>query len=193
MSLDCEECLETFQSGLEGLALQAEVDTRFPSFRCEKCKVSPYSPGPVADGENLIFLAIHPIHFDEKTNTLAPLAFEQLTRNDLSLLRHEYCCDDLPQTVEQLRSGGAADRSIELCVVLQASEIRQIKDANGRVLGVYDTALSDRMSHASLFVRKDYLADKAARQRARMIVHRTFKDRIRQLQEVSVTIPPCRG
>lgn len=186
MSVDCVSCAEVFQSGLTGIALQVCVDEKFPRFQCEKCQVSSYSPGPVVDEEKLVFLTIHPIHFDQETGTLSAIAFEQLTRNDLSMLRRNHFEYDLPTTLAGLQSLGKGDRSIDFCCVVRADEIRDRADESGRVLGVYDTALPDKKSHASIFVRKDYLGDKAARQRARLIAHKLFKDRMRRLADLGI-------
>lgn len=176
-----------FNSGLEGQALQVEVDTQYPDFKCEECSVSPHSPGPVITDELLIFLTIHPIHYDHETGLLSPIAFEQLTRNDLSVLRQSY------STLEQIEAvrnrllelgAGKIERSISWCSVAATRKIREHSDETGRTMGVYDRALEHLSAHASVFVRKDFLHNRSSRQEVRLIAHSIFSVGVTPLEHV---------
>jgi hypothetical protein len=185
--VSCDECVEAFASGLSGVALQIEVDTRFPQFQCEACSVSSESPGKVEAEENVVFLTIHPIHYDDKTGVLSPIAFEQLTRNDLSLLRRDHATiDQFDHVLNRLLNGGSGKiaRSINLCCCVSVDYIRAMNDGNGRVFGIYDTAISDLPAHASVFVRRDYLETSSARKEARRLALAVFGPKLMPLAEV---------
>jgi hypothetical protein len=189
--VSCADCCETFSSGLKGVALQIEVDTRFPGFECEDCSISEYSPGKVEQNEKVVFLTIHPIHFDDTTGVLSPVAFEQLTRNDLSLLRCSHAKrEEFVYVLSRLVSGGSGrvERSVERCCLVDVEAIRQAKDSNSRVFGVYDTAIKELPAHASVFVRKDYLNDKASRLDARRLALSIFEPQLTNLVDV---MPPA--
>ncbi len=186
--MSCAECRGVFASGLEGLPLQIQVDTRFPHFTCEECSVSQHSPGRVESDEQVVFLTIHPIHYDEKTGVLSPNAFQQLTRNDLSVLRRRHATSrELNEVRATLVSRGSknVERSVEWCCVVDVSIIRQTEDAKGRTLGVYDTALEPLPSHASIFVRKDFLECDTSRLEARRLALSIFERNLVSLATIA--------
>lgn len=185
--MSCADCCEVFSSGLKGVPLQIEIDTRFPSFECEDCSISEHSPGKVEQGEKVVFLTIHPIHFDHVTGVLSPVAFEQLTRNDLSLLRHSHAKRvEFDHVLTRLVSGGSGtvERSVEQCCLVEVAEIRSVEDQGNRVFGIYDTAIEDLPAHASVFVRKDFLGDKAGRLEARRLALSVFEPQLISLIKV---------
>jgi hypothetical protein len=189
--VSCDECVEVFSSGLDGIALQIEVDKRFPEFVCEECSISGFSPGKVESGESVVFLTIHPIHYDPKTGLLSPVAFEQLTRNDLSLLRQKHTTRgefDLVLSSLAGRGSGKIERSIDHCCLVKVDAIRGAKDEDGRVFGVYDTAIEELPAHASVFVRKDYLNDKAGKLEARRLALSIFEPHLALVDDVK---PPA--
>ena len=191
--MSCAECPEVFSSGLEGVALQIEVDTRFPNFECEGCSISGYSPGKVEPGENVIFLTIHPIHYDDKTGVLSPVAFEQLTKNDLSLLRQVHATrDQFDDVLSALVNRGSekVGRSVDQCCLLSVDAIRATEDTAGRVFGVYDTAIEKLPAHASVFVRKDYLSDKGTRLEARRLALTVFEPHLVPVATVRSSAEP---
>lgn len=181
-------CAEVFQSGLRGRELQAEIDARFPGFTCEQCSVSPFSPGPVAATEKVIFLTIHPIHYDQETGVLSPVAFEQLTKNDLSLLRTAIAtANEVDAVRSKLLGLGRVPRSIDWCCRVEVTAIRSCLDAKGRTLGVYDTALENSRAHASVFVRKDLLETPGDRLRARQMALAIFEPGLTPLGEIDLS------
>lgn len=182
----CDECLAAFQQ-YPSKGLQQHVDEHFPGFACEQCKVSDHSPGPVENHEQIVFMTVHPNHYDDQTGVLSPIAFEQLTRNDLSVLRHAHAKSEEYQSVRSmLKNGGsnATNRAVDKCCVVPVEEVRGATDVNGRILGVYDTALPDIPSHASLFVRRDYLANSSARLQARYVVLSIFRKHLADIEQV---------
>lgn len=184
--MNCAECRELFASDFSGIELQIEVDTRFPNFACEDCSVSEHSPAKIEPDESVAFLTIHPIHYDEKTGTLSPIAFQQLTKNDLSVLRLAYATSsEFDFVASTLATGGSGKipRSVERCCVVDVILIRAVKDESGRVFGVYDTAIEKQRAHASVFVRKDYL-DKSKRLEARRLALALFGSNIVPLEIV---------
>jgi hypothetical protein len=186
--VSCADCLALFSSGLEGTALQIEVDTRFPEFQCELCSVSEHSPGKIEESEKVVFLTIHPIHYDEITGTLSPIAFEQLTKNDLSVLRHTYAKqEEYERVLSSLTSRGKVERSVDRCCLVDVESIREVTDGKSRVFGIYDTAIEPLPAHASVFVRKDYLDQRSSRLEARRLALSIFEPQLTNLAEV---IPP---
>ena len=187
--MSCAECRQIFASGLEGVDLQIAIDSKFPNFACEECSISEYSPGTVHADEHIVFLTIHPIHYDEKTGVLLPIAFQQLTKNDLSVLRrHHATIAEFDIVRSQLTYGGSkkVERSVEWCCVVQVSTIRAAEDPNGRTLGLYDTALEPLPSHASVFVRKDFLDSAEKRLEARRLALSIFAPNLVRLDTVMI-------
>ena len=187
--MSCAECRQIFASGLEGVDLQIAIDSEFPNFACEKCSISEYSPGRVQANEQVVFLTIHPIYYDEKTGVLSPIAFLQLTKSDLSVLRRRHATiAEFDDVRSKLASGGSkkVERSVEWCCVVQVSTIRKADDANGRTLGVYDTALEPLPSHASVFVRKDFFESTEKRLEARRLALSIFEPNLVRLDTIMI-------
>ena len=179
-------CLKAFQiCGEKGREFQRFLDERWPGFSCECSSVSPYSSGTVANGEDVVRLVIHPIHYDN--GKLTATAFEDLTNYDLSVFRVQKSKrQEVEKTRNELVARGLSKnpptvRMIDLVCRAAVSDIRQKVDSNGRMLGVYDTALESCTGHASVFSRSDLLSDRRSRFQARQIAYQIFSARIDSL------------
>jgi hypothetical protein len=171
-------CLEVFcSSGFEGRPLQIHVDQCFPDFACESEKCSPHSPGPVQNDETVAFLLINPLHFDEQRKVVVPDAFQELTNRDLSVLRIRHARKrDATATREELIERGKERvppqlRLVDEVCIGNVSELRAAIAGYGRLIGVFDTALEEKPSHASLFTREAALEDRRLRKVVRNRVH----------------------
>lgn len=178
-------CLECFNSGLEGDSLQIAVDEKFPNFFCEGEQCSMHSPGPVSDDEKLIFLLTDPGSYDRATGVVSPDAFRELTRRDLSVLRLKYTNDgETEATRSKIIARGASRnppqprRITEVCVV-ETKNLRSAQINDQRIFAVYDTALPDSPSHASVFTTTGVLKEQGIkRKRVRMLCHEIFTSSI---------------
>ena len=156
----------------------------FPDFSCECEKCSPYSPGPVANDEEIAFLLIDPLHYDSERATVVPAAFQELTNRDLSILRIKSLDEpQLSRTISQLESRGGGDRlapvrKVEQACIAKVSDLRSSEDDLGRCFGIYDTALDDCASHASIFTRRDVLESRLQRKRMRAMIHQSMTKRV---------------
>ncbi len=177
-------CAELFcESGFQGRQLQILVDKASPGFGCEKEKCSPFSPGPVQDEEEVAFLLINPLHYDEVRGVVVPSAFQELTNRDLSVLRLAHTTrDEAQKTRDELVARGADRippqlRTVSEVCIAKVSELRAPLPAHGRLLGVFDTALEDKKSHASIFTTEAALNDKRLRKTLRERVHKVMTAR----------------
>jgi hypothetical protein len=171
-------CLECFcESGFSGRELQKLVDELFPAFACEMRVCSPYSPGPVEDDEQVAFILIDPLHYDSVRDVVVPEAFQELTNRDLSLLRVAYATSEQVnrQRDELIQRGRERippqSRLVNEVCTSRVGDLRQTKEAGQRLLGVYDTALENISSHASVFTRTDVLEDRKLRKIVRNRIH----------------------
>lgn len=182
-------CREAFaREDLPGREYAIHIDKEFPNFECESCSVSEFSKRPVHDDEELLFLVIHPIHFDVQRGTLVPAAFDQLISRDLSTIRLAMA---VPSEIDRLKegliargakAGGDSARSISKGCVANTARIRSETDEAGvRQLGVYDTAMVDNSSHASVLTRADILQSRPLRMKIRMKIYEIFREKIVEL------------
>lgn len=189
-----QSCLECFQnSGKSGSELQIAVDESFPGFACECERCSPYSPGPVANDEDLAFILVEPVHYDPVTETISPDAFQELTRRDLSLIRLEKATQsDFDKTVETLIQGRADNqpkRAVQKVCLADAASIRSVNIDGSRIFAVYDTALEHSNAHASIFTTKAAIqGDKVTRKRVRQACHSTLSKRVMPANEVRANL-----
>ena len=174
-------CLECFcESGLEGRDLLKHVDKFHPDFVCENDSCSPYSPGPVDDGETLAFILIHPLHYDDHRDVVMPSAFQELTKRDLSTLRVGIATRDETERIrEQLVQRGLEKIPPQMRLVneickAKVVEIRSCLDGDRRTMAVYDTSLEKVPSHASVFTRYEFSENRQLRKRIRSQVYEVF-------------------
>ncbi len=121
---------------------------------CEKESVSKYSPSAVQDDEDLIRQIYSPIHVDEETGRLKPLAFEQASSLGMSVNRKNYISrEELEEKIaKKLKNDeeGGKKRTIKGVVIAKCSDIRSLKQEEKRLFCIYDTAGSKDKSHADI-------------------------------------------
>jgi hypothetical protein len=159
------------------------VDQFHADFVCEAGRCSSFSPEPIQDDEEVAFILIDPLHYDEQRGVVVPAAFQELTNRDLSTLRVTHATrSEADSTRDELIQRGK-DRIPprlrlvnEVCVAAVA-EIRGVVKDGVRLLGVYDTALEDVPAHASIFTRTDVLDSKKLRMIVRSQINEIFTKR----------------
>lgn len=189
-------CLECFcESGFAGQELQKLVDELHPNFKCENTRCSSFSPGAVNDEECLAFILIDPHHYDQVRNVVVPDAFQELTKRDLSTLRCAFATkSEADDTKNHLESRGSINfekkRAVsEVCIAV-ANEIREAADPDGRIFAIYDTALEQTPSHASIFTRPDVFKNRQLRKMARQKIHEIFTRKRVPFHEFLETLKP---
>ena len=170
-------CQQLFTaSGLTGSALQSAVEAQFPNGECEQVPVSPFSPGPVADGETLTRLIFHPVHTHPHTGVPIAMAFADAWSSDLSVFREERATDaEITLAIEQMKQTGLKktplqDRSVIGVMTATTARVRSEVTANDnvRAFRVYDTAEELKPHHASVFLThagRTKFTEKVARKR----------------------------
>ena len=179
-------CLECFcESGFEGRNLQKLVDSIHPNFACEAERCSSFSPGPVGGDEELAFILIDPLHYDKVRGVVVPEAFQELTNRDLSTLRCAFASlKEANETRAELIDRGKVrippqERLVNEVCTARVSDIRKPDQEGRRWLAVYDTALENNKSHASIFTSLQNLEDKRFRKIVRQKIHELFaKNRV---------------
>ncbi|MBP0018952.1 MAG: hypothetical protein J7647_15565 [Cyanobacteria bacterium SBLK] len=131
------------------------VQTNDPECNCETVSVSSYSPKIVGDEERLIRQIYSPIHIDEETGTIKPLAFDDVENKGMSVNRQAYCSkEELFEKVQyklNLDKQRGKTRTFFGAIFAICSDIRSIKtDDNRRAFCVYDTANQNNVSHADI-------------------------------------------
>lgn len=144
--MSCAACIQ---------ALAVEVD-RVSSINsipdipcvCEQYSLSPLSPGPVVDDENLHYLVPTPNGLLEN-GYLNPTFVQQVEKNGLSVLRALAIDDEFELTVSQLRARWSqTGRKLHGIMTFAAGSVRY--DNEDRLCCVYDTAEEDKPGHAEL-------------------------------------------
>ena len=124
----------------------------------ESVSASDHSPGPVTPNEILYRQVVQPLHVDQETNTLRPVAFSDVANKGLSVdrLKHqsmESMLDAGKKRVEaQVAESSTLDgRRLYGLAELHVDDIRKIFNAEGlRAFAVFDTARCDNASHADV-------------------------------------------
>ncbi len=188
-------CFECFcESGLTGRELQKLVDEQYPNFACEAEPCSPFSPGPVSNQEEVAFILIHPLHYDIESDTVVPQAFAELTNRDLSVLRVKYASrSEANATRSSLVERGKEKippnlRSVNEVCLASVADIRSVIESSSRVFGVYDTALGDIRSHASIFTRSDVLENRQLRKVVRNRIHEVLSKTRKSYDDFSASL-----
>lgn len=186
MMIGC--CREFCESGLEGAALQRHVDNMYPAFTCEHEICSPHSPGPVLDEEQVAFLLIDPAHYDDDRKTIVPAAFQELINRDLSVLRIAHATKlEAEATRQELVARGldrGHDRVVDEVCLTTVKDVRLELYNDERLLGVYDTALPDKSSHASIFTKAEALLKGPLRKLVRERVHKLMTRNRQSFKEI---------
>ena len=155
------DCSSLFSnSNLAGAALEQAVEERFPNGECECVSVSPFSPGPVADGETLERLVFHPIHIDQATGRPTSQVFTDVWTSDLSVFRQERAAkEEVALAVEQMIARGLRkvppeERQVRGRMVARTATVRALllPSSDARAFRVYDTAEEPKPHHASVFL-----------------------------------------
>lgn len=183
-------CREYFES-YDGLERQYVVAESCANWACENERCSSHSPGPVRDDENVAFLVINPTHYDDHTGTLSPIAFQEVHKRDLSLVRTDIAtCAEISATRDELIERAKSRippqlRVVEHCCEVGAKRVRDVRDEDDyRMFGIYDTALPDKPSHCSVFTRADILDSKKLRAIARSKLHAVFAPSLRPIGKI---------
>lgn len=189
-------CYFTFcESGFQGSGLQRLVDKLHPDFECERSICSPFSPGVVRGDEEIIFLLVNGTHYDEVRGELAPVAFQELYKRDLSVLRKSHLtATQLSLTIEQLVERGSrktppVHRKVEFACSVIVDDLRAIVVNGAQKYAVYDTALPDKTAHASIFPRASIIGIKPAQSQARADMLNVFKNNVFRIDELYSTLP----
>jgi len=183
-------CVEAFESCSNCPDHVACLEHLKPIFVCELEICSVHSPGPVEQDELVCFFLIHPIHFDPVRETLHPIAFQELTVRDLSVIRQkgatradaDALADRLGKTGEQNTS--PQRREVTLACRAPASEIRSLLIDGARAFAVYDTAITDNIWHASIYARSDLRGSSKQRKRARSAMHNLMAAHVFRIDEI---------
>jgi len=125
---------------------------------CEKESVSKYSPCPVHNDECLIRQIYSPIHIDEETGRLKPLAFEDTSTIGMSVNRKSYISkEELEEKIAQklqLDETRGKKRACKGVATAKCSDIRNLtqkeKESEIRLFCIYDTATGKDKSHADI-------------------------------------------
>ncbi|MDB5438477.1 MAG: hypothetical protein JWM33_904 [Caulobacteraceae bacterium] len=177
-------CADIFSNdGLDSDAIRSESESLYPGFQCERHLCSPYSPGLVEDDETVVFLLIDPLHFDEERQSVVPGAFQELTTRDLSVIRKKYASAHAANaTREELIARGFKNhpekpRLVDQVCVGSVEEIRAVREGGARLFGVFDTALSEKICHASIFASLSSVSDRKMRKIARQRLYEIMTKR----------------
>ncbi len=126
-----------------------------PQCNCETVSVSQYSPGVIEDNEILIRQIYSPIHIDEQTGKILPLAFLDAQDKGMSVNRKTYSSlNELNQKVEyklNLDQARGKDRDFQGVICATCQDVRAIKtNDNLKAFCVYDTGNRNDISHADI-------------------------------------------
>ncbi|WP_204103248.1 MULTISPECIES: hypothetical protein [Spirulina sp. CCY15215] len=126
-----------------------------PQCTCETISVSNDSPKIVEDEERLIRQIYSPIHIDEETGNIKPLAFNDVKDKGMSVNRKTYCSkEELLRKIQSklnLDKKRGKDRTFFGAIQAICHDIRSIKtDDDRRAFCVYDTANKNNVSHADI-------------------------------------------
>jgi hypothetical protein len=122
---------------------------------CENTSVSSYSPGVVQDSEILIRQIYSPIHIDEETGKIKPLAFDDAKDKGMSVNRKNYSSkEQLLQKIEnklKLDQQRGKNRDFPGVIYTNCYKVRRISSNNGiKAFCVYDTGSKNDYSHADI-------------------------------------------
>ena len=140
-----------------------------PDCDCEKASVSPYSEGPVGDGEMLARFAMYPTHY--RNGTLDESIFDDMFTHGMSCSR---IADRPAEEVHQTGIEHASKKGRRYCgyVVLNAGSLRAMRIHNR--VRVYDTSGPDYVSHADVVAfptaKLDDLSEKQQRKLIRTML-----------------------
>lgn len=121
---------------------------------CEEYSVSNYSPGTVQDDEYVIRQIYSPIHIDEETGRLKPLAFEDASSRGMSVNRKNHISkEELEEKIAKklkIDENKGKKRTCKGVAIAECSDIRAIKHQEIKSFCIYDTATDKDKSHADI-------------------------------------------
>lgn len=144
---------------------------------CEKKSVSSYSPCPVEDSERLLRALDNPTHWNAQLHEFTPTAFIDAGGHGLSVNREKYAgfCDLVSAAEKRIAARSTSDDARRLvgfadyeCGQLRALTGETEKGDHLRLLGIFDTASPNNISHADVIA---LVANKRLRARARSLLH----------------------
>ena len=144
------KCREFFQNRNKlGRNFWNDLGKKHPCCECELVSVSDYSPGPVNDHETLLSVVTSE-NYLSIDGCIEPTFFEQRITNGMSTDRKGYTSQQSHNLrATKLVEGNNKKKncgSIEISV----KTIREINHHGMRAIAVYDTALSENISHAEI-------------------------------------------
>lgn len=172
-------CQETFRPYVDdsGAFDYEAFESAHPGLCCEIEICSEHSLGCIDSVEEVAFLLIDPGHVDAVTGVVAPDAFDELFRRDLSVVRTVYSTVEELEYTKGLLVKRGMDRNppqirhVDLVSTVSARNLRDITLDNERVLGLYDTALPLQKAHGSVIAKQIAKSVKLNRKKLRAIVH----------------------
>lgn len=176
-------CAETF-ANYEEAGFAERLAKEQVHCACEPEHCTWKSPGPVDDGEIIMFMLINPTHFDKDTGTLAPVAFQEVHKRDLSVLREQFVdLGQINQTINEIIDRGAsrvppAERKVDYLARAKVDMIREETLDERRLFAIYDTALPAKRAHASIFADPEVYQSKASQAKARRRLHQIFSSNV---------------
>jgi hypothetical protein len=135
-------------------------------FACERFKLVSRSPGPVADNEYLNLIVSDPHHLDRRSGMLLPVSINQVDGAGVSVLRDSATNEEFDATFVLLKRSSDAkgrERYFHGVCKFLAGAVRW--DNGVRHVGVYDTALSDRIHHADMLAPPTSRKEQEARKK----------------------------
>jgi hypothetical protein len=121
------------------------------TFACERFKLGPESPGPVADDEYLNLIITDPQTIDHRSGKLLPVLVRQVDEAGLSVLRDKATNNEFDITFQEMKRGSDARGKPRYFHGVCRFLARSVRWDNAtRNAGVYDTALPQRRHHADI-------------------------------------------
>lgn len=150
-----EDCIRLF-------AMAKAEKTRFAevvfsnSGDCEQSSVSKDSPRPVVDREQLATCVLNPDHCDNETGRPTHQLVKKAFGSGLSVSRLDIASgDEVTNLCKKIASNrksksGKQQTTSNGWLSAEAGKVRALKDEDGRLFKIYDTALVDCKAHADI-------------------------------------------
>jgi hypothetical protein len=125
----------------------------------EEDTASDHSPGVVKNDEQIVRQVTHPNFFDDGSQKIKPIWFDDVANKGFSSDRLTYTTVEEVVHRAQVRAddrnakpenAGKTPVTVHSLGKLPVSRIREISCNDARAFGVYDTALSDNVAHADV-------------------------------------------
>ncbi len=153
---------------------------------CEEYSVSNHSPGPVQDDEYVIRQIYSPIHIDEETGRLKPLAFEDASSRGMSVNRKNFVSkQELEEKIAKklkIDKDRGKKRTCKGVAIAKCSDIRAITHQETKSFCIYDTATDKDKSHADIC---QAISGRKEGSRARFKLRKVFSEFPSDLKKLS--------